>query len=128
MFTEHKFLTVHNLHKIFLLNEIFKIKKYRYPISLYTFLKKIPESPRNYQSNNILVPNYYLNLSRHQFLYCGITTWNKINKRAFLLGMDFFSDLSTSSCVAKRKFKEILLNLQSSGDHENWENHNFNLE
>ena len=39
LFTEYEFLTVHNLHKLFLLNEFFKIKKFRYPISLHTFKK-----------------------------------------------------------------------------------------
>ena len=39
LFTEYAFLTVHNLLKLFLRNEIFKIKKFRYPISLHTFKK-----------------------------------------------------------------------------------------
>ena len=33
LFIEYEFLTVHNLHKLLLLNEFFKIKKFRYPIS-----------------------------------------------------------------------------------------------
>ena len=128
LFTEHKLLTVYNLHKIFLLNEIYKIRKYRYPISLFNFLNNAPESLRNSQVNNILLPHYYLNNSRHQFLYCGISIWNKINNKAALQGNIFSSDLSMSSCSAKRKFKEILLSLQSSGDNENWEKQNFNFE
>ena len=128
LFTEHKFLTVHNLHKIFLFNEIYKIKKYRYPISLFTLVNKKPESSRNWQSNNILLPNYHLNTSRFQFLYSGIKTWNNFCGKAFLQGMNFLSDLSTSSCAAKRRFKEILLKCQSSGNHENWEKYNFYFE
>ena len=128
LFTEHEFLTVHNLHKIFMLNEIYKIRKYRYPIPLFTFLDKTPESSRNFRNNNILVPNYHLNISRHQFLYCGTKTWNKVNSKLALLGMNFLSDLSTSVSVAKKRFKQILLCLQSSGNHESWENYNFNFE
>ena len=36
LFTVYEFLTVHNLTMLFLLNEFFKIKKLRYPISLHT--------------------------------------------------------------------------------------------
>ena len=121
LFTKHKFLTVYNLHKIFLLNEIFKIKKYAYPLPLLIFLKKSPESLRNNLTNTICVPNYNLNTSRNQFLYCGITTWNKIYSKAVP------SDLSVSSSSAKKKFKDVLLKIQSSGNCEIWEKHNKNI-
>ena len=126
LFTEYKFLTVHNLHKLFILNEIYKIKKYRYPIPLSTFLYKTSESQRNCRKNNLVVPKYCLNVSRNQFLYCGTTTWNRINGIIFQ-NSNFLSDFSTSTFIAKRKFKEILFNIQSSGDSSIWENHNFIL-
>ena len=88
-------------------------------------MNKAPESLRNSQINNIPVPNYHLNTSRHQFLYSGITTWNKLNIKAGLQGNIFPSDLSISSCIAKKQFKEILLNIQSSGDYDNWEKQNL---
>ena len=126
LFTEHKFLTVHNLHKLFILNEIYKIQKYRYPISLSTFLYKMSESTRSCRNNNLVIPNYRLNVSRNQFLHYGTTIWNKINS-IVLQKSSFLSDLSTSTCIAKIKFKEILFNLQSSGDISKWEKHNFEL-
>ena len=139
LFMEHKFLTVHNLHKLFILNEIYKIQKYRYPISLSTFLYKTSESSRDYRKNNLVVPNYHLNVSRNQFLYYGTNTWNKVNSEIFKLsnnnrqlkivvpGSDFLSDFSTSPFVAKRKFKEILFNMQFSGEISTWQKCNFNL-
>ena len=54
-------------------------------------------------------------------------TWNNINSKAVKLDMEFLSDLSTSACVAKKKFKEILLGAQSSGNNEHWEKHNLNF-
>ena len=128
IFTELKLLTVHNLHKIFMLNEIFKIRKYRYPISLFTLLKNAPDSSRNLRGYSINMPNYHLEISRHQFLFCGSMAWNKLNDKTARLGINFFSDLSTSSHVAKRRFKEILLDNQTSGNPEIWEKHNHTLD
>ena len=139
LFMEHKFLTVHYPHKLFMLNEIYKIKKYRYPIPLSTFLYTTSDSAREHRKNSLAVPNYHLNISRNQFLYCGTSTWNKINSQVFkyssnknqlncfVPGSDFLSDFSTSSCAAKRKFKEILFNVQFSGDISMWEKYNFKL-
>ena len=127
LFTEYKFLTVYNLHKIFLLNEIFKIKKYAYPISLAKFINNTSESSRNSRINNIVVPDYHLDLSRHQFLYSGIKTWNKISTDTIIHGDSFHSDQSMSSCAAKNIFKRILLSKQSSGDGVNWEKQNRHI-
>ena len=125
LFTKLKLLTVHNLHKLFMLNEIFKIRKYRYPISLLTLLKHAPDSSRNLRSNGIIIPNYHLQISRHQFLYCGSMVWNKINDKTARLGTNIFSDLSISTCMAKKRFKEILLHNQASGQPNLWEKHNL---
>ena len=130
LFTELKFLTVHNLHKLFVLNEIFKIKKYRYPISLHNFLHKTSESSRQCRKDKLVLPNYCLNFSRAQFFHNGITTWNQminsINKyKCIEASIDFPADLSISFNVAKRKFKDILLKLQSNGNIFVWEKHNF---
>ena len=133
IFNEYKFLTIHNLHKLFVLNELYKIQKYRSPISLHNYIHKMHDSVRQCRKNNLVVPHYKLNVSRNQFLYCSITTWNQINNRYFNLyeqscmksDMDFISDLSTSFSIVKKKFKGILLKLQSAGDTSSWEGHNF---
>ena len=127
LFKEHRLLTVHNLHKLFILNEIYKIQKYRYPLSLSTFLYKTSESVRVNRQSNLVVPNYRLNISRNQFLYIGTNIWNNVNSRVSVTGSDFLSDLSISSCVAKRRFKEMLINMQFSGDIYTWEKYNFHL-
>ena len=95
-----------------------------YPISLHTLLKRAPESTRNNRNDNILIPNYRLNTSRNQFLYCGTITWNEMNRKVVTLQIKSLYDMSTSSCFAKKKFKEILLDVQSSGSIEHWEKHN----
>ena len=127
LFTENNFLTVHNLYKSFVLNEIFKIRKYRYPIPLYTLLKKSPDSTRIGGNDKIVVPKYNLCTSRQQFLYNGINIWNQtvdtVNK--FGLNSNFLSDLSNSSCIAKKGFKNTLIKLQTSGNPEIWERPNF---
>ena len=138
LFKKYKFLTVHNLHKLFLFNEIYKIQKYKSPISLLNFLSKTSDSVRQYRKNNLAVPNYRLNLSRNQFLYSGTTTWNETNSKVFkilslskqtqiITGEEFLSDLSTPIRLVKRIFKNILLNIQSSGDVFEWEKCNFKL-
>ena len=140
LFKEHKFLTVHNLHKLSILSEIFKIQKYKTPISLSTLLYKKYELSRQCRKNTLAVPNYRLNVSRNQFLFCGTTIWNKMNNNIYKSlnvnselsqiicpGSSIFSDLSTSICYVKRKIKDILFNLQFSGDITNWENYNFQI-
>ena len=122
-------MTVHNLHKLFVLNEIFKIKKYRSPISLHNFVHKTSESSRKCR---LALPNYRLNVSRNQFFHYGITTWNQmsdtIDKYTCMEAtIDFPADLSISFKVAKRKFKATLLKLQSNGNISIWERHNFVL-
>ena len=96
------------------------------------------DSARICRTNNLAIPNYRLNVSRNQFLYCGTTVWNDINNKIFKIsnlnkqtqivaGENFLSDLSTPISLVKRKFKEILFNLQSAGDDLEWEKHNFEL-
>ena len=74
-----------------------------------------------------MVPKYNLCTSRQQFLYNGINIWNQtvdtVNK--FGLNSNFLSDLSNSSCIAKKGFKNTLIKLQTSGNPEIWERPNF---
>ena len=136
LFKKYKFLTVHNLHKVFVLNEIYKIQKYKSPTSLLIFLHMNTDSTRQHRRNNLVIPNYHLNISRNQFLYCGTCIWNKLNNEIFKIcnvnrqteivaGSDFLSDFSTPMSRVKNKFKAILLNLQCSGDILQWEKENF---
>ena len=133
-------MTVHNLHKLFILNEIFKIQKYKTPISLSTFLFKKSDQSRLCRKENLAVPNYRLNVSRNQFLFFGTTIWNNVNSKIYKSlnsesqqsqlicpGSDIFSDSSAPISYVKRKLKNVLLSLQLSGDSTNWEKHNFQL-
>ena len=94
------------------------------------------DSTRQHRRNNLVIPNYHLNISRNQFLYCGTCIWNKLNNEIFKIcnvnrqteivaGSDFLSDFSTPMSRVKNKFKAILLNLQCSGDILQWEKENF---
>ena len=136
LFNKYKLLAVHNLHKMFILNEVYKIQKFRSPISLFNFLHKTSESARLGRQNNLIVPNYCLNVSRNQFLYSSITAWNQINNYYFshqymqhsvTTDNTFLCDLSFSHSIAKGNFKKFLLNLQNSGHSSTWEKQNFTL-
>ena len=140
IFKEYNLLTVQNLHKLCILNEIFKIQKYKTPISLSTFLFKKSDQSRLCRKENLAVPNYRLNVSRNQFLFFGTTIWNNVNSKIYKLlnsesqqsqlicpGSDIFSDSSAPISYVKRKLKNVLLSLQLSGDSTNWEKHNFQL-
>ena len=78
--------------------------------------------------DNIVAPKYTLETSRHQFLYCGSKTWNKMNEKTIKLGINVLSDFSISSYIAKKRFKNIILGIQSSGNPEHWDKTNFTFE
>ena len=120
LFKEYNLLTVQNLHKLYTINEIFKIQKYRYPISLCNFLHSQSNTPRQGRKNQLILPNYRLNISRSQFLFCGIDIWNNL-----VAGLDLLTDFSISTCYVKKKFKEILTKKQNLGSIIHWEKHNL---
>ena len=100
IFKEYNLLTVQNLHKLCILSEIFKIQKYKYPISLSNFIYCQSDAPRHCIKNQLVLPNYRLNVSRSQFLYYGIDLWNNTSA-----GSDILTDFSISSSYVKKKYK-----------------------
>ena len=111
---------LHKPHKLCILNEIFKIQKYKYPISLSNFIYCQSDSPRHCRKNQLVLPNYRLNVSRSQFLYYGIDIWNNTSA-----GSDILTDFSVSSSYVKKKYKGILMKKQNSGSVIHWEKNNF---
>ena len=115
----------HLLLLLFIQGVIITYTSYFYLMNLK---KNTFDSVRSRKIDNIVAPKYTLKTSRHQFLYCGSKTWNKMNKEAIELGINVLSDFSISSCIAKKRFKNIILGIQSSGNPEHWDKTNFTFE
>ena len=143
LFKQYRFLTVHNLYKLFAFNELFKIQKFHSPISLFTLLHSCSNhndennATKLDRKNNLELPNYDLEMSRKQFLFCSIKIYNalnwkvlppsKLNKKLNIIipGTDPYSDLSAPKSYVKKKCNEILFNFQHMGNSLNWEKSNF---
>ena len=137
LFKQYQFLTVHNLYKLSIFNEIFKIQKYRSPISLSNFLHKNCDLTRQNRKNLLALPKFIKKKSQTQFLFNGIQIWNKYNQKVLhsstldtklkivIPGSESNSDFSTPVQYIKKKLKEFLLYAQSRGNDLCWEQNNF---
>ena len=115
LFREQKVLTVKNLYYYFCAIEIFKILKFRLPISLYEMYNL---SNRD-SSMTILTPKQSI-----QFFYKSAVAWNRIYKR--ILARPHM-DLTTKISHFKTELKKLLLLNQNDGDEIEWQKSNFNL-
>lgn len=119
LFNENKILCLHHLHIQHTFIELFKIIKYRTPMSVYEMFQSSSRDS-NFLMN---VPKINLNISKPNFAFNASLIWNK------LIGMllnrcfpNFFglmvpgssegSDLSAPISSIKKKLKEILFNTQ----------------
>ena len=75
IFKSNSLLTVHNLHKLYTINEVFKIMKFKIPISLSEYYKTV-NHPSLFK-NHVVIPKYKKQKSRKQFLYQSTKLWNK---------------------------------------------------
>ena len=137
LFTEHDFLTVHNLYFKYIFVETFKVLKYRLPFGLYS---EYIFSPNIYKMGVTLsCPNVKLQVSKHNFLYKSCTLWNsfadnvletnELNKDwgYIIPGEKQNSDLSASMYVIKKNINLLLLKLQAKGSKETWDDENFTI-
>ena len=120
-------LSLDNLFIFHTFMEVFKILKFRSPISLYELLKMGPRG----EKFTLLLPRVSLDTSKQNFVFSSSRIWNRfINKvlnkctpqpnGLVIPGSDVNSDLAASISVAKSKLKSILLTSQKAGDETEW--------
>ena len=109
--------------------EVFKIVKFRVPISIHDLLKFCPKNEKLL----LMVPLVKLDLTQQNFVYKSTTVWNEHAAKIFekckatdygliIPGSSEDSDLAASIGTVKNKVKTFLLSSQkwetlSSGDH-----------
>ena len=109
LFKAHELLSVHNLYKHRCIMELFKIIKYRLPISLYELYSK---SSR--RDDLLITP-----VPSHNFFYKSASLWNNF------IGTCGRRDFVTSSCYSvKSSLKKSLLAAQNEPA-DSWCNNNF---
>ena len=135
LFNKLNFLTLQNLYKLYIFNDIFKILKYHCPISILLRLQLNKFSHRQL----LTMPKYKLNNSRNQFIFRGTAIWNAVSHKVFnspelhsnlniiIPGSCPNSDFSTSVGFTKNKLKKILQDIQSKGNPNIWIPTNFKL-
>ena len=104
LFQSKGIITVHNLYKYHCILELFKIVKFRAPISLYSLTNRS-------QRKECL---FILQKSSTSFIYNSTKLWNSYQK---LLDIH---DFSVSTGVLKHRLKGILLSNQSKYDAIEW--------
>ena len=139
LFNENQLLTIHNLYKLQLITETFKIKKLNSPALLDKSLHINTSSNRH---NLLTIPKHSLMSSVNNFHFKAASTWNKLipdllvkpkldsKLQLVIPGSCSNSDLSTPIGYLKHKAKEVMLKIQSLGDPVKWliDNTNFTLD
>ena len=114
LFTRHKILTAHNLHKYMTVNELSKIIYSKAPSIIYHNIKM---STRNNRDLIILPKNL---LARNQFQYISSHYWNM-----FIKDLKIPESHNIVIEVLKHKLKTHLLEVQKSGDELQWNENNI---
>ena len=112
LFNKHSIMNVRNLHIYHSNNEIFKILKFRTPISLFELFKL---SNRNGKETRLLTPT-----PSKSFFYVGSLVWNVV--RDLLKIYDF----SQKSGPIKTQIKKEILKIQTQGDPKTWQHDSWN--
>ena len=114
LFTRHKIITVHNLHKYMTVNELSKIIYSKAPSIIYYNIKM---STRNNRNLIILPKNQ---LARNQFQYISSHYWNMLIK-----DLKIPESHNIVIEVLKHKLKAHLLEVQKSGEELQWNENNI---
>ena len=115
LLTEHKLLAVRNLYHYFCTVDVFKILKFRTPISLYD---KYKVSNRE-TSLALITPK-----RSNQFFYKSSVAWNSVYKKCL---ENPHCDLTTKISYFKDAMKKLLLSKQNEGEKIEWQKSNFKL-
>ena len=128
LFNEHKILSLHNLYTQSTFMELFKIIKYRSPISMYNLFKF---STRD-GTLNLRLPCINLETTKSNFIFKVSSIWNSLigsifnkcqlskNNLIIIPGSEVGSDMSASTGMVKYKLKTHLYEVQNTGDEINW--------
>ena len=125
LFNDNNILTLHHLYVQHTFVELFKIMKYRVPISAYClFTSESPVSILSCNSLRIRIPSIKLDISKHNFKFLSTSIWNNLVGSIFVKckpntdgmiipGSEPHTDiLSTSISYAKSKLKSHLYSIQ----------------
>jgi len=113
LFNKHSIMNVHNLYLYHCINDVFKILKFRTPISLYSLFNL---SNRIGRDTLILTPK-----PSNSYIYRGSIIWNIVRQRLSI------TEFTTTTSHIKSSVKHIILDTQKLGDSNDWSNHLNNL-
>ena len=112
LFKQQNILVVHNLYHYHCFMEIFKILKYRQPMSLYSLYKT---SSRN--NMRLITPK-----PDNSFVYKSANAWNALHQKAGVI------DLSSGLSQIKDTLKNIIFSNQHQHAEIEWlPSHDFNI-
>ncbi len=109
LFKLHKLLTVHNLYRLRIITELFKIIKYRLPISLYSIFTRSEK-----RDNRFMTPK-----PTHNFVYKSSWLWNKY------LNTNKELDFADTSCNSLKSCLNVSLLAAQNRYFDNWHRDNF---
>ena len=107
LFSKHSLLTVHNLYSYHCCNELFRLLKYRTPISLFE-LFNLSKRPGK---ETLLLST----LPSNSFVHKAASLWNTFRQLLTL------NDFNITQSAFKNKLKNTILLSQKKGDVNNWE-------
>ena len=120
MFNEKGILTLHNLHVKHKFVELFKLIKYKEPLSIFELIETAPRCT----SLLMVLPKVKLKISQQNFVSNASSIWNNLigkilekcqpnEKGVIVPGSVLNSDFSTPIPFVKRKVKDLLLEIQT---------------
>ena len=115
LFTEYNLLAIRNLYHYFCTVDVFKILKFRQPITLY----EMYQLSHRETSLALILPE-----RSGQFFYTSALAWNSVY-RSVLERPN--SDLTTKIPHFKDEFKKLLSSKQNEGENIDWQKSNFIL-
>ena len=127
IFNEHKIMNLKNLYTYHTFMELFKVLKFRTPISINELFKFCPKN----QKLLLIMPKVRLEVSKQNFVHRATKIWNEIIKYIFvncpagnsgiiIPGSIENSDLGAAIGYVKQKLKAHLLCCQNQGNINEW--------
>ncbi len=114
IFNRLKIMCVKNMHYYYSTIELYKIMKFRIPISLFSRINL-----SNRDTSNVII----LQQPSDTFLYRASVMWNMVHKGL----VEFEDGFATSLSLVKRRLKALILENQGLHDSKIWTDDNFKL-
>ena len=109
LFKKHSIMNIHNLYLYHCINDIFKILKFRTPISLYSIFDL---STRTGKETFILTPK-----PSDSYAYRASTIWNIVRQKLTIC------EFTTTLSQVKSSLKNMILHTQKQGEPDEWNKH-----